>query len=399
MPRVRVTVAVLGDLGRSPRMLYHARSLADSDADVTLVGHVERRLPADVRRHPHIRVHRLRPPAVPRRHALPRPLFVAVALWNLVRQTLALFVALRWRTPPPAVLLVQSPPGPSTLAAALAAARARGARLVVDWHNDGAAVLALTIGARHPAVRLVAAAERALGRRAGAHLCVTRALADALATRGIAGAIVLPDRPAAAFVPTPPAERAPLLARLTVPLADGAALVVCPCGWTADDDLDLLLAAAARYDADRGRPLTVLLTGDGPRRVAFETRLAGLRFERVRIRTLWLEPDDYPRVVGAADLGLSLHRSASGLDLPMKIVDCLGAGVPVLALDYGPSLAELVRPDENGLLFRTAGELAERLAEAVAPGRLARLRARAAAAAMPRWDETWAAAARPVLLP
>src|SRR5262245_37566747 len=37
----RVVVAVLGDLGRSPRMLYHAQALADSGADVDLVGYVE----------------------------------------------------------------------------------------------------------------------------------------------------------------------------------------------------------------------------------------------------------------------------------------------------------------------------------------------------------------------
>ena len=138
-------------------------------------------------------------------------------------------------------------------------------------------------------------------------------------------------------------------------------------------------------------------------RARFEAAAAALPNRRFRVRTLWLEPDDYPHVLAAADLGLCLHRSASGLDLPMKIADMQGAGLPVCALDYGPCLDEMLRHSEAGLRFADAATLAhqwvELLATFPATPWLDHLRAGVDKARAVTWQAGWDAEARKVLLP
>ena len=182
--------------------------------------------------------------------------------------------------------------------------------------------------------------------------------------------------------------------------------MVSPTSWTRDEDFDVLLEAVRRCEAlVAGRPfpdVLVLLTGRGARRAGFEAAAAALPGRRIHVRTLWLEPDDYPSALGAADLGLCLHRSASGLDLPMKIADMQGAGLPVCALDYGPCLDEMLRHDDTGLRFADAGALARQwvdlLARFPATPWLDRLRANVLKAREVTWRAGWDAEAREVLL-
>jgi beta-1,4-mannosyltransferase len=312
----------------------------------------------------------------------------------------------------PDVILVQNPPAIPTLLVALVAARLRGARLVVDWHNFGWMMLALALGNHHPAVGLARWFEIALGRRADAHLCVSQALRHVLDVRWrMRPVTVLRDRPAERFMPMPVEARRARRRRLFDGLGfDGIepALIVSPTSWTRDEDFDLLLDAVRRYEAllaeRAGFPgVLVLLTGRGPRRAFYEDAIATLPGRCVHVRTAWLEPDDYPSALAAADLGLCLHRSASGLDLPMKIADLHGAGVPVCALDYGPCLDEILRHDETGLRFGDAETLARQWLELFADfpratPHLDRLRAQVEKARGATWRAGWDAEARPVLL-
>jgi beta-1,4-mannosyltransferase len=403
-----VTTVVLGDLGRSPRMQYHAEALAAHQVDVDVIACGGSAVHAELAAQPRITCHLL-PPA--RERALPRPLLLPAAALRAAGQALRLVWLFLVVVRKPDVILVQNPPAVPTLFVALVAARLRGARLVVDWHNLAWAVLALGVGRRHPIVAAARWYERTLGRRADAHLCVSDALRTELADRlGITPVAVLRDRPAARFAPLTPEDRRTARRRLLDTLGLAArepAIVVSPTSWTRDEDFDLLLDAVRRCEAlVDGRPfpdVLVLLTGRGALRARFEAGAAALPGRRLHVRTLWLEPDDYPRVLAAADLGLCLHRSASGLDLPMKIADLQGAGLPVCALDYGPCLDEMLRHDDTGLRFGDAEALARQWVDLLAKfphdtPRLDRLRARVAGVRRTTWRAGWEAEAREVLL-
>ena len=64
--------------------------------------------------------------------------------------------------------------------------------------------------------------------------------------------------------------------------------------------------------------LLIVVTGRGPQKAMYEAQMQQLCLKHVAFRTVWLEASDYPLLLGSADLGISLHTSSSGLDLPMK---------------------------------------------------------------------------------
>eukprot|EP00747_Dinoflagellata_sp_TGD_P018489 gnl/TRDRNA2_/TRDRNA2_126531_c0_seq1.p1 gnl/TRDRNA2_/TRDRNA2_126531_c0~~gnl/TRDRNA2_/TRDRNA2_126531_c0_seq1.p1 ORF type:complete len:505 (+),score=65.07 gnl/TRDRNA2_/TRDRNA2_126531_c0_seq1:68-1516(+) len=435
-----VTVLVLGDIGRSPRMQYHALSLAKHGCYVSLVGYPGAQCLEEVAACPEIRICHLVPWAPP--SSLPFTIRAVLRVASLCAQ---LLLVLMYRTPRPRLLLMQTPPAIPSLLVALAVAKVRGSALVVDFHNFGYSLLALKLGEHHPLVRAHLAYERFLGKFANSAFCVTEAMRKFLVAWDVS-ATTLHDRPAAIFKPTPLGEQHPLFERLRAdgtlkilepwwPTSGGAGLfttvdaksgavtatsgrpriVVSSTSWTPDEDFNQLLDALPALDARlaaAGERAVVLVTGKGDLRSAFEKRAAEMAdsLKAIRVGTLWLSFADYAGILGSADLGLSLHTSSSGLDLPMKVVDMFGAGLPVCARDF-PALPELVRHGENGFSFNdSAEELANSVARGLGLGGLegvkdaaaiekevAALRKEAGVFREHGWDERWHEVAWPVL--
>ncbi len=399
-------------------MVYHARALAATGVDVDLVGFEGTPLPKAVTGDPRIAIHRLNPATLRLRGGFSGSIYVVAGLLDAARLSFRLWRTLR-KLPRPTLVLVQNPPAFPTLFVTWMALRRTGVRFVIDWHNIGFSMLQVRLGRWHPAVRFARWFERRDARRVDANLCVSRGLAAFLESRfGVQQARVLYDRPASSFVAIDRTERErsrqALFTRLGIH-AGVVGFIVCPTSWTEDEDFDLVIDGVRWLEerirgweaAGPGRrfpDLVILVTGDGARRAEFERRFAGLAARRIQLRARWLEPEDYPRVVGSADLGLCLHRSSSGLDIPMKVADLFGAGVPVCALDYGACLAERVRHGDNGLLFSTARQLADIVFDLFETfprdqSLLDRLRSGARKSSRPTWEEGWLREAKPVLLP
>jgi len=365
----RVCVVVLGDLARSPRMLNHVDSLLEAGKEVLLIGYGSSPAPQD----PRLVTRSLKPyPSSLQR--LPR--LVSYAL-KTIWQALTLLLALPIFSPL-THLLVQTPPGVPTLPVLWLYCWCKSVSLVVDFHNYSHTILAMATGPSHPLVALTKVLEGWVGARASAALCVTKAMAGDLQENWRIEASVLHDRPPHQFQPLSPSSRSDFLKRLSSTFPDLApltssssppALLVSSTSWTEDEDFGILLSALVMYEErialeTDSRKTTNLpdvicvITGKGPQQQHYLEKIKELGLKHVTFLTPWLEAADYPLMLASADLGVCLHTSSSGLDLPMKVVDMFGCELPVAAMSF-PALPELVVDGENGLVFNNSEELAE----------------------------------------
>lgn len=107
----------------------------------------------------------------------------------------------------------------------------------------------------------------------------------------------------------------------------------------------LASTVAATASTASGAPLDVwvLITGKGETRSRFEDAVRAARLSRhVVVSTYYAQSYlEYSKLLAAADVGLCMHFSSSGLDLPMKAVDMMGVGLPVVALNF-PAISEMM---------------------------------------------------------
>eukprot|EP01083_Nonionella_stella_P126573 383183_1 len=433
-----VVVLVLGDIGRSPRMQYHALSLADqAKYHVDFIGYGETKPHNRVQNHQSIAQHHLSPFG----WRLPKSLmflFIFYAVLKLTFQVFQLFWTLMVSVRSPKFILVQNPPSLPTLFVVHCVCFFRRSKLVIDWHNFGYTILGLSLGQRNPIVKLAYWYERWFGKGAYANFCVTDAMKCFLKSEFNVEATVLYDRSPDFFKRLSISERHEFFVRLNISGAfgdlsdwvdnfregenkrsslitiedagdfavdpDSPALVVSSTSWTPDEDFSILLKAVEIIEAkasSRNLPkILFVITGKGPQKSFYEAKIRDMDLTHCRVITVWLAAEDYPRLLGSCDIGVSLHTSSSGLDLPMKVVDMFGCQLPVCAIDFA-CISELVRHNENGYVFQDSAQLAEQIMSLLKEfpektDRLDRFRNEIQKFQRVRWTDSWQQHALPV---
>lgn len=286
----------------------------------------------------------------------------------------------------------------------------RNTRLIIDWHNFGFSILALKLGPLNPFVKASKWYEMLFARSAAANFSVSNAMARVLREEYHITSPVIPlfDRPPTSFQPLSSHQRSVFIKYLpeVVPYADSISsgkmkLIVSSTSWTVDEDFDLLLEALVGYSelAITTHPhlpeVLAIITGKGPQKAHFMERISQLedsgKLEMVTILTAWLKPEDYASLLGAADLGVSLHTSSSGVDLPMKVVDMFGAGLPVVGWSKFEAWPELVKEGVNGMGFGSKEQLQHLLVNLFQGDgeQLGKLRVGALREGNHRWDDEW----------
>ena len=193
--RKRILIIVLGDVGRSPRMQYHALSFAKEGFTIDLVGFDHSPLVKELQDQSLVRIVSLNEP--PKKPSWLPQLFYYI--FKTIYLFLQLVLVILWRTSRHSHVLVQNPPAIPTLAVAWLISLVRQSQFIIDWHNYGYTILSLALSSAHPLVKFSKFYESIFGQRAVHNICVTQAMRDDLSQRWGIKATTLYDRPPERF--------------------------------------------------------------------------------------------------------------------------------------------------------------------------------------------------------
>ena len=386
-----VAVLVVGDLNRSPRMLNHCIALTESFPninEVSLIGYDGGDIRSDIANNSKIKQYHFFQKINKFLRKLPRILFIFVALLKIILQTISLTWILL-RIPKFRFLILQNPPGIPSMLICWIICKIRGSKFIIDWHNYGYTILKVN-NRPNFIVNLAYKYEKYIGKKSDLNFCVSRAEKRDLKKQFNIDAICLPDRPvkglfkflneieANDLYKNYPNELYSLIdTHLEKNQNKKPIVMISSTSWTPDEDFSMLLDAFIKTEEmikesiedktqkdiyniteDKIKKILFLITGRGPMRDKFMEKISEANLKFFDVKSIWLESDDYPKLLSLVDLGVSLHYSSSGIDLPMKVVDMFSGCLPVASVYY-ETINELVQENVNGFLFKNSKDLSK----------------------------------------
>ena len=175
---MHAVVITLGDLGRSPRMQYHARSLAQmrETRRVTAIGYEGEACMLGVMNSPKVHEVRLSPIKLDGLSFIPSIQALCKGVILLFNLMVTLFSLPRYD-----IVIIQNPPAlPAIMAALIVSFMANDSLLCLDWHNLGFSMFEERHGPGHPLVSLSRFLERTLAGFCHCHICVSQTMANYL---------------------------------------------------------------------------------------------------------------------------------------------------------------------------------------------------------------------------
>ena len=370
--KFNVAILVLGDLNRSPRMLNHCVAISESFPninEISLIGYDSNDIRKDIKNNPKIKRYNISKIINNLSNFLPRFLFILTSFFKIIFQIFSMFFILI-RIPKFEFLILQNPPGIPSMFICWIVCKLRSAKFIIDWHNYGYTILKVN-NRPNFIVKIAEKYEKFFGKKSHMNFCVSQAEKRDLKKNFGIDAICLPDKPLLGLFKFLTSEQAPELYKKYKELntlldKNRPILMISSTSWTPDEDFNMLLNSFIKTEEiikndnnfDNIKKVLFLITGKGPMKENFMKKVNESNLKIFNVKSIWLDSDDYPKLLALCDLGICLHYSSSGIDLPMKVVDMFSACLPAAAVYY-PTIEELVKNEENGFTFRNEKELSK----------------------------------------
>ncbi|OWB82714.1 hypothetical protein B5S33_g1342 [[Candida] boidinii] len=374
-----IIIIVLGDLGHSPRMLNHVSSFLKLGYRVKLCGYLESDIEFNLfngededgnKYRSNLSISEIK--VIKNDFKLPYIIFGILKILIQIFELIKLLVGLI--TEETRYILIQNPPSIPLLfiICLLKYIKYPFLNLIIDWHNLNFTILNLRFkNEDHIVIRFLKNYEKYLSFKfSDLNLTVSSKLKEFLINEFKINEdkiVLVYDKPIKQIFKTltigdEDSERLCIINSHQEIFVNGFdigkdKILITSTSFTEDEDFDLLIKSLINLeqylqDSNYTGRIYMVITGKGPKRDYYMNLIKQeTSFKKIIVKNVWLKIEEYPKLLKISDLGISLHYSSSGLDLPMKIVDLFGCGIPVISMNF-PSISELVEDNVNGLILK-----------------------------------------------